>query len=62
MAAKLAGFWKRSHKNTGRTEKQPRDQNCWYIDTGFRKCLKSLIRRERDPQLQSPQTFPVRKR
>ena len=60
--AKLAGFWERSHKKIGRTEDQPRDQTCWYIHTGVRKCLKPLIRGERDPQLQSPRTFPGRKR
>lgn len=59
---KLAGFQKRNHKKIGRTEDQPRDQTCWYIHTGIRKCLKPLIRGERDPQLQSSQTFPGRKR
>lgn len=58
---KLTGFWKGSHKKIGRTENQPRDQICWHIHPKVRKCLKPLIRGERDPQLQSSWTFPHEK-
>lgn len=60
--AKPPGFWKRRHKKPGTAENQLRDQTCWYVHTGIRKCLDALIWGEKEPQLQSPQTFPERKR